>query len=145
MSARILTSLPWSCKWSPCKLISLTFTALGLLMTNRRPAEISQLQLLTLASPKHEHSLHLVTSTHVEKLWHHAIDNEWSLKMATWTESSPPPLFCSQSAQVSQQWPQPTFGAWYGWSGCVYPEHGSWNNLRVFSLKRNCAVECHFI
>lgn len=49
------------------------------------------------------------------------------------TESPPPPppLFRSQSIQVSQQWPQPTFTAWYGWYGCVYPEHGSQNNLPV--------------
>lgn len=51
--------------------------------------------------------------------YHHGI--EGSLKMATSPAGSlPPPLFRSQSIQVSQQWPQPTLAAWCGSSGCVY-------------------------
>lgn len=56
------------------------------------------------------------------------------------TESPPPPLFRSQSIQVSQQWSQPTFTAWYGRPGCVYPEHGSQNNLPVPLVNINGVV-----
>lgn len=39
---------------------------------------------------------------------------EGSLKMAPLPAGSPlPPLFRSQSIQVSQQWPQPTLAAWW--------------------------------
>lgn len=60
------------------------------------------------------------------------------------TESPPPPLFRSQSIQVSQQWPQPTFAAWYDWSGCVYTEHGRRNNLPVSLVNVCVVVECRF-
>lgn len=55
-------------------------------------------------------------------------------------ESLPPPLFRSQSIQVSQQWPQPTFAAWYGRSGCVYWEHGSQNNFPLPVVNTNGVV-----
>lgn len=53
------------------------------------------------------------------------------------TESLPPPLFPSQSIQVSQQWPQPTFAAWYGSSGCVNYEYGSDDNMPVSIMNLN--------
>lgn len=60
------------------------------------------------------------------------------------TESLPPPLFRSQSIQVSQQWLQPTFAAWYGRSGSVYYEYGSENNIPLFEVNMNRVFECRF-
>lgn len=55
---------------------------------------VTYLQLLTHANLKQAWTEFGFTSTHVENVWHNAIDNDGSLKMATSpTESPPPPLF----------------------------------------------------
>lgn len=66
------------------------------------------------------------------------------LKMATSpTELPPPPLFRSQSIQVSRQWSQPTFlQPAMADLGVYIPEHGSQNNRTLYLLLHFLRERC---